>query len=50
MRRIEFHEILLNPDLSASLYTVDLPPDVEVSKGFSGLPGFSADEAEAVNE
>jgi len=40
VRTIRFDEIRLNPDLSASLYTVDIPSDVEVTSGFSGLPDF----------
>ena len=42
-RVIEFHEIRLNPDLAANLYHVDIPADVRVSSGFSGLPGFQPD-------
>jgi outer membrane lipoprotein-sorting protein len=44
-RSIRFHEISLNPDLSASLYTVEIPADVEVTTGFSGLPGVDPDTA-----
>ena len=44
-RTIDFHEIRLNPDLAAGLYTVDLPSDVQVTTGFSGLPGFGDVEA-----
>lgn len=43
VRTIEFHEILLNPDLSASMYTMELPDDVKVTKGFGGLPGLGED-------
>jgi len=43
VRLIEFHEILLNPDLSASMYTMELPDDVQVTKGFGGLPGLGED-------
>lgn len=39
-RTIEFHNVKLDPDLAASLYEVDIPADVEVTKGFSGLPDF----------
>jgi outer membrane lipoprotein-sorting protein len=44
-RVIRFHEIRLNPDLSATLYVVELPDDVSVTKGFSGLPSFDPDAA-----
>jgi outer membrane lipoprotein-sorting protein len=44
-RMIHFHVIRLNPDLAAELYTVDLPDDVTVTKGFSGLPSFDPDAA-----
>ncbi len=40
-RLIEFDRIEINPELSASLYVIDLPPDVEISKGFSALSGLS---------
>jgi outer membrane lipoprotein-sorting protein len=36
-REIRFLGTRLNPDLSASLYHVDIPKDVPVSNGFSGL-------------
>ncbi len=39
-RVIEFETMNVNPELSAALYEVDLPDDVEVSKGFSALSGF----------
>lgn len=39
-RVIEFETMDINPELSASLYEVDLPDDVEISKGFSALSGF----------
>ena len=45
-RLIEFRSIQVNPDLSAGMYEVDLPADVTVTKGFSGLPGFSPDSAQ----
>lgn len=41
-RTIDFDEMLVNPALAASLYSVELPPDVEVTTGFSALSGFSA--------
>lgn len=39
-RVIEFEEMEVNPTLSASLYEVELPPDVEVRRGFSGFSSF----------
>jgi hypothetical protein len=41
-----FDKVVLNPELSASLYTLDLPADVRVTKGFSALSGFEEPEAE----
>lgn len=38
-REIEFRNMQLNPDLSAALYDMSLPPDVQVDRGFSGLAG-----------
>ncbi len=38
-RLVEFEEMTINPTLAASLYVVELPPDVEVSRGFSALSG-----------
>jgi outer membrane lipoprotein-sorting protein len=40
-RVLVFDRMSINPDLSASLYIVDLPADVEVTKGFSALSGLS---------
>ncbi len=40
-RSIEFDRIEVNPELSASLYVMELPPDVEITKGFSALSGLS---------
>lgn len=40
-REIDFDTVRVNPDLAAGLYDVDLPEDVELSSGFSGLPGLS---------
>ena len=45
-RTIEFQEIRLNPDLAASMYHVDIPDDVEVSSGFSGLPSWQPDSTQ----
>jgi outer membrane lipoprotein-sorting protein len=39
-RLIEFAEVSVNPEIAASLYVVDLPEDVEVTRGFSALSGF----------
>jgi len=36
-REIRFLDTRLNPDLSASLYQVELPGDVQVTNGFSGF-------------
>ena len=44
-RTIEFTEILVNPDLAASLYTVEIPSDVPVLTGFSGIPNISPGSA-----
>jgi outer membrane lipoprotein-sorting protein len=43
-RLIEFDRVQLNPELSASLYTLDLPADVQVTKGFSAISGFNESE------
>ena len=45
-RLLEFHEISLNPDLSASVYVMDLPAGVTIVKGFSGLPGLGPQDYE----
>ena len=37
---IEFLRMTLNPEIDASLYVMDLPEGVEMSKGFSALSGF----------
>ena len=42
-RTIEFEKIQLNPDLAAGLYDVELPDDVTITDGFSGLSGISAE-------
>jgi outer membrane lipoprotein-sorting protein len=41
-RVIAFTAMTVNPELAASLYRVDLPDDVTVTKGFSALSGLSA--------
>ncbi len=43
-RVIEFDEVMVNPELAKNLFTVELPADVEVTKGFSALSGFSASD------
>ncbi|MDH3784663.1 MAG: outer membrane lipoprotein carrier protein LolA, partial [Acidobacteriota bacterium] len=45
-RLIVFESIQINPDLAANLYQIDLPSDVEVTNGFSGLPDFDASSAQ----
>ena len=42
-RIIEFEKIQLNPDLAAGLYHVELPDDVTITDGFSGLSGISTE-------
>jgi outer membrane lipoprotein-sorting protein len=42
-RTIEFEKIELNPVLASSLYLVDLPDDVTITDGFSGLSGISTE-------
>ena len=38
--------LVLNwPDLAAGLYSVEIPADVEVTRGFSGLPDFDSGDA-----
>jgi outer membrane lipoprotein-sorting protein len=44
-RLIEFEQVSINPEIAASLYVVDLPDDVEVTRGFSALSGFSESSA-----
>jgi outer membrane lipoprotein-sorting protein len=38
-RAIEFRNMQMNPDLAAALYEMNLPSDVQVDQGFSGLGG-----------
>ena len=45
-RVIDFHEVLVNPDLAATLYSVEIPSDVTVTRGFTGLPDFNPDPAQ----
>jgi outer membrane lipoprotein-sorting protein len=44
-RVIEFHDLSLNPELAAALYRVELPPDVEVTNGFSAFSSLGAEAA-----
>lgn len=45
-RTVEFTEMNVNPDLAASLYTVEIPAGVTVTSGFSGIPNISAGSAQ----
>ena len=45
-RVVEFTEINVNPDLSASTYNVVIPADVTVTTGFSGLPSVSSESSQ----
>jgi outer membrane lipoprotein carrier protein len=40
-RVIEFDSVSVNPELAASIYVVELPDDVEITKGFSALSGLT---------
>ena len=42
-RTVEFKNIQINPDLAAGLYHVELPDDVTITDGFSGLSGISTE-------
>jgi outer membrane lipoprotein-sorting protein len=42
-RVIEFDELQVNPDLSAALYQVEIPSDVVVTTGFSGIPNINGE-------
>jgi len=39
-RVISFREMEVNPQLAADLYSVELPADVDVTRGFSAFSGF----------
>lgn len=41
-RTIQFGRMQVNPELSASIYTMDIPPGVVVTNGFSALSGFTS--------
>jgi len=45
-RSIEFSDVQINPDLAATLFTMDIPADVKITRGFSGLPEFDPDDTE----
>lgn len=40
IREIEFVRMIVNPEIEPSLYVMDLPESVEITKGFSALSGF----------
>ncbi len=44
-RLVQFRDVAVNPDLSASLYQVEIPPGVTVTNGFSGLGAISPGSA-----
>ncbi len=41
-RTIVFHNVRLNPDLAASLFSVQIPPGVTVTRGFTEMGGAGA--------
>jgi outer membrane lipoprotein-sorting protein len=41
VRVVRFHNLKLNPEIAAGVYTVQIPPDFKVTTGFSG---FGADK------
>ena len=41
IRVVEFQEIRLNPELAASLYSMQIPADVTVTTGFGGMGGLN---------
>ncbi|MCP3980062.1 MAG: outer membrane lipoprotein carrier protein LolA [bacterium] len=45
-RVIEFRDIQVNPSLAANLYSVDIPADVKVTNGFSGLPNLTPESTQ----
>lgn len=45
-RVIEFRNMMVNPELAANLYSVELPPGVEVTDGFNALSGFGPSRKE----
>jgi outer membrane lipoprotein-sorting protein len=38
-RIVEFFDVDVNGDIAASVYQVDIPADIEVSKGFTAFGG-----------
>ena len=40
-RTVTFSDIVLDPDISAGLYQVDIPADFTVTHGFGGMPSLS---------
>jgi hypothetical protein len=46
IRVVEFKEIQLNPELSASLYSMQIPADVTVTTGFGGMGSLNSAEAQ----
>jgi len=44
-REIRFHDVQVNPDLAAGIFTVQIPSDVTVTQGFGGVPSFSPGSA-----
>jgi len=44
-RTVEFASMTVNPVLESSLYVVDIPDDVEISKGFSALSNLSRESS-----
>jgi outer membrane lipoprotein-sorting protein len=45
-RVIEFENMRVNPELAANLYSVELPPGVQVTTEFSALSGFGPSREE----
>lgn len=43
-RLVEFTKVDINPDLAAGLYDVEIPADVTVTTGFSGLPTLNSEQ------
>jgi hypothetical protein len=37
---VVFDSMAVNPEIAPAIYIVELPPDVEVTKGFSALSGL----------
>lgn len=43
-RLVEFTKVDVNPDLAAGIYDVEIPADVTVTTGFSGLPTLNSEQ------